>query len=224
MSDALNLVNGLREGALENGHVIRMNPDRTFRFINFNVNDVINGAGDFPLQKEDVVNIKSQQQLKEIAYITVSGEVNNPTRFNYMDNMTLRDTLYLANGFTEGADSSFIEIARRLSYREEAELSDTLLHLFTSQSNRNLTNATSDFILQAYDQINVRRAPGYRQQGSALISGEVKHAGVFAISIKDQRISDLIKIAGGITPQAFVNGATMFRSTPELGEEQIAID
>ena len=224
VSDAIYLANGLREGALENGHVIRIKPDRTYTFINFNINDVLNGSGDFPIQKEDVVNIKSRLQLKENPSIVVAGEVKNPNQFNYMENMTLRDALYLANGFTEGADSSFIEVARRLSYEEEAQLSDTLVHLFTTGSTRELASNESDFILKPFDRIYVRRAPGYRQQGSASITGEVKYAGMFAISRKGQRISDLVKMAGGVTSQAFIAGATLQRSTSELGNEHVAID
>lgn len=222
--DAIYLANGLREGALDFGDVIRTNPDKTTTFIGFNVSDVLSGEGDFLLKKEDIVTIKSRKEIKEMPFITVAGEVNKPSKFNFMKNMTLRDALYLANGFTEGADSSYIQIARRLSYREEAQLTDTLVHLFTTGTTRDLQNAEPDFVLQPYDQIYVRRAPGYRQQGSALISGEVKYAGMFAISKKGQRISDLINMAGGVTPQAFIEGATLYRTTKELGYEQIAID
>jgi len=224
VSDAIYLANGLREGALDYGHIIRTNPDRTFTFINFSTKDVLNGTGDFPLQKEDIVSIKSRQQLKETPYIIVSGEVKSPGRFNFMENMSLSDALYLANGLTEGADSSLIEIARRLSYEEEATVSDTLVHLFTAGTSRNLLDTENDFILQAYDAVYIRRAPGYRQQGAAMISGEVKHAGMFAISMKGQRISDLVNMAGGLNKEAFIDGATLNRSTSELGSEQIAID
>jgi len=224
VADAIYLANGLREGALETGHVIRVKPDRTYTFIKFNTTDVLNGLGDFPLKKEDIVNIKSRVQLKEIPTISVAGEVKNPAQFNYMENMKLYDALYLANGFTEGADSSFIEIARRLSYKEESRLTDTLVHLYTSSATRDLKSNGSDFILEPYDQVYVRRAPGYRKQGSASITGEVKYAGIFAISRNGQRISDLLKMAGGITPQAYINGATLQRFTDELGTEQVAID
>jgi len=208
------------------GLINRENKDLTTSIIPFNVAEVLNGTSNIKLQKEDVVLIKSHFDLREERNISVSGEVNAPGKFMWSENMTLGDAIFLAEGFTEGADSTFIEVARRLNYEEASQLSNQLVHTFTLNMARNLGLESKDanFMLKAYDQVSVRRAPGFRNNGTVLISGEVVYAGSFAISNKNQRISDLVNLAKGITPQAFIEGATLNRYSEELGEEQVAIN
>lgn len=208
------------------GIITRYNPDLTTTSISFDVNEIVTGSTGILLQKEDVVLIKSHFQLEEQPYITVNGEVQAPGQFTWSDNLKLGDAIFLAGGLTEGADSTFIEVARRLSYEEASKLSDQLVHIKTLSLNRNLGLRSNDaaFELMPFDQISVRQAPGFRKDKTVLISGEVVYAGAYAISDKKQRISDLVALAGGITPQAFIAGATLLRFTTELGNEQVAID
>jgi len=149
-----------------------------------------------------------------------------PGQFMWSDNLTLGDAIFLAGGLTEGADSTFIEVSRRLTYEESSQITDQLVHTHTLNISRNLGIGQNDaeYILEPFDHISIRRAPGYRNQGNALISGEVMYAGSFAISNKNQRISDLVTMAKGITPQAFTEGAVLFRTSAALGSEQVAID
>ena len=208
------------------GIITRYNPDLTTSAISFNLEDILTGSSNIALFPEDIVLIKSHFQLKEQSYITVNGEVLAPGKFNWSDNLTLGDAIFLAGGFTEGADSTFIEVARRLSYEETAELSDQLVHTKVLNLSRDLNLNTNDagFLLKPYDQVSVRQAPGFRQDKTVFISGEVAYAGAYAVSDKKQRISDLIQMAGGVTPQAFIAGATLQRFSNELGSEQVAID
>lgn len=208
------------------GIITRENPDLSTTAISFNVDQIMSGNENIILQPEDVVLIKSHFDLKQEPYITVNGEVQDPGQFNWSENLTLGDAIFLAGGFTEGADSTFIEVARRLSYEEAAELTDNLVHIKTLNLARDLGLNSNDatFELQPYDQVSVRQAPGFRNEKTAFISGEVIYAGAYAISNKRQRISDLIEMAGGVTPQAYINGATLQRFSDELGTEQVAID
>lgn len=211
---------------LKRGIITRYNPDLSTSAISFNLEEVLTGSSNIALFPEDMVLIKSHFQLKEQSYITVNGEVLAPGKFNWSDNLTLGDAIFLAGGFTEGADSTFIEVARRLSYEETAELTDKLVHTEILNLSRDLSLLRNDagFLLKPYDQISVRQAPGFRQDKTVFISGEVAYAGAYAVSDKKQRISDLIQIAGGLTPQAFIGGATLQRFSSELGSEQVAID
>ncbi len=215
-----------KDAFLSRGMIIRENADKTTTNIPFDVNEIMNRKTDILLQPEDMVMIKSHFDLREQPYITVSGEVLNPGEFLFSDSLTLSDAIFLANGFTEGADSTFIEVARRLSYREAAEINDQLVHIHTFKLDRQLKLNQDDanFILKPFDQISVRQAPGFRNSGKVVVSGEVKYAGQYAISQKGQRISDLINMAGGITRYAFMEGTTFERTNPILGVENIAID
>jgi protein involved in polysaccharide export with SLBB domain len=224
--ELINKADSLTPDVFQNrGLITRFNPDLSTTTIAFDVNKIARGDVNILLQQEDIVSIKSHFAIGEQATIRISGEVMSPGELPWSDKTTLSDVLFMAGGFTEAADSTYIEIARRLNYSEAAELSDTLVHIFAINHSRSLKPGDNiDFHLEPYDRVSVKRAPGYRRQASATITGEVMYAGVYALRYKNQRISDLVKLAHGITPQAFVDGATLRRSTEELGTENIAID
>lgn len=226
LMDLINKADSLRGDAfLNRGNIIRLNNDFTTTNISFDLNSILSGEQTILLQPEDFVMVKSKSELSEEPYISVSGEILNPGPIDYSDKMTLGDAIYRAGGFTEAADSSFIEVARRLSYEEAAILSDEMVHIYTFDLSRNLSLNEQDagFLLQPFDRISVRRAPGFTESASVQVTGEVKYAGSYAVENKNQRISDLIDMAGGLTSQSFLNGATLSRETEELGNEFIAI-
>jgi protein involved in polysaccharide export with SLBB domain len=208
------------------GIITRYNPDLTTSAIAFSLQEIITGKTNIEMFPEDMVLIKSHFQLREQPYFIINGEVLSPGTYSWSDNLTLGDAIFLAGGFTEGADSTFIEVARRLTYEEAANLSDTLGQIIIVNMSRNLNMGSNDagFQLKAYDQVSVRQAPNFRKGKTAYITGEVVYAGAYAVNNKQQRISDLLKMAGGVTPQAYINGATLQRFTEELGSEQVAID
>jgi protein involved in polysaccharide export with SLBB domain len=216
----------LPDAFLNRGIITRYNPDLTTTTISFNLEEILTGKSNIELYPEDIILIKSHFDLKEQPFITVNGEVLKSGNLIWSDNLTLGDAIFLAGGFTEGADSTYIEVARRLSYEEAANLSDTLGKIIIVNLSRDLSigENDADFMLQPYDQVSVRQAPNFRKGKTAFISGEVVYAGAYAINNKRWRISDLLKLAGGVTPQAFINGATLQRFTDELGSEQVAID
>lgn len=208
------------------GLITRYNADRTTSAIAFDVKDISSGKQNIVLQADDEVLIKTHFDMKEQPYISVNGEVLDPGTFNWSKNMTLGDAIFLAGGLTEGADSTFIEIARRLSYRDATVLSDTIGHVLIANISRGLQFGKNDaeMILQPWDQVSVRTAPNFRQNESVIISGEVTYAGAYAITNKQMRISDLVDMAGGSTPKAYLEGATLNRFSEELGSEQVAIN
>lgn len=227
LSQLIKKANNLTPDAFQSrGIITRYNPDLTTSSITFSVAEITGGSKDIVLQPEDLVLIKSHFELKEQAYIVVNGEVLNPGQFSWSEKLTLGDALFLAGGLTEGADSTFIEIARRLTYNETAKLSDTVGHILIANISRALTigENDADLMLKPWDQVSVRRAPNFRQSETAFITGEVVYAGAYAVTDKRLRISDLVKMAGGYTPQAYLHGATLERFSEELGNERVAID
>ncbi|MBN2634699.1 MAG: SLBB domain-containing protein, partial [Prolixibacteraceae bacterium] len=173
------------------GMITRFNPDLTTQSIAFNVNDIITGKTNILLQPEDMVLVKSIFDLAEQPYIVVNGEVSQPGQFSWSDDITLGDAIFLAGGFSEGADSTFIEIARRLTYNEAAQLSDTVVHIIIANMSRSLeiSRNDADLKLEPFDQISVRRAPNFRRSETAFITGEVVYEGAYAINNKQLRIS-----------------------------------
>ncbi|KJF43871.1 hypothetical protein LH29_12445 [Draconibacterium sediminis] len=208
------------------GLITRYNSDRTTSAIAFDVEEISTGKQNILLQADDEVLIKTHFDLKEQPYITVNGEVIDPGPFNWSENMTLGDAIFLAGGLTEGADSTFIEIARRLSYSDASVLSDTIGHIIIANISRGLQLGKNDaeMKLRPWDQISVRTAPNFRKNETVFVSGEVAYAGAYAITNKQMRISDLVQMAGGYTPKAYLQGATLERFSDELGSERVAIN
>ena len=213
---------GVRENVFSNrGLLVRLQDDLTPMNISFNVFDILNGIDDIALQREDAVVIMHLDSLREERYIRIMGQVQEPGSFPYRDNMTLQDLVLMAKGLNEAASESYIEVARRNSYEKASEMSNEMVSLFKFEIDRDLKlkNEEEDFILQPFDYVYVRRAPSYFTQRSVTITGEVMYPGDYSIGSKNERVSDLIKRAGGLTHDAYVKGAMMIRTPRNL--EQI---
>jgi protein involved in polysaccharide export with SLBB domain len=227
LTDLILKSDSLRGDAFTNrGLIIRINEDLTTTNISFDLSSIMNRKDSIKLLPEDQVLIKSRFDLKQSPFINVSGEVLNPGQFNYSKGITLADAIFRAGGFTEGADSSFIEVARRLSYNEASKVSDEMVHIYNFNLSRGLKQDTNgaNFLLEPFDKVSVRRSPGYNESASAVIQGEIKYSGQYAIQNKNQRISDLVEMAGGLTPQSFPAGATFSRTSEVLDKEYVAIN
>jgi protein involved in polysaccharide export with SLBB domain len=214
LSELIRKADGLREEAfLNRGLISRLKEDHSPDNITFDLKQVIDGSRDILLQKEDSVFISSISQLQEARTISITGQVLNPQVFDYKDNLTLGDLIFKAGGFREEADPSLIEVSRRLSYEQASKATDKLNNIFQFTLSRDLKLSPADaaFQLQPFDEVFVRRAPGYRNQGTFFVSGEVLFEGSFSIIEKNERISDAIKRAGGLNPGAFIQGATLKR-------------
>ena len=214
LSDLIKKADGLREEAFMNrGLITRLSKDNSPENISFDVRQVVDGGNDIPLQKEDRVMISTISQMRENRTVSIFGQVQSPFAFDYRENMTLGDLIFKAGGFREDADLAVVEVSRRLSYEEAAKVTDKINNIFQFALTRDLklTPADAAFKLQPYDEVFVRQAPGFRDQGKFSINGEVTYQGTYALTNKNERISDAVKRAGGLVPGAFVKGATLTR-------------
>lgn len=225
LADLIKKAEGLKEEAfLERGLITRRRFDNTLETVAFNVQDVLTGATNLPLSREDQITIQSIFALQSRQTITISGEVQHPGRYPFSEKLTLQDIIFKAGGFNEEADIAFVEVARRLSHLEAANVTDQLAHIRQFAVNRNLTldNEAAGFALHPFDAISVRRAPGFRDQGSVRITGEVIYAGEYNLATKNERLTDLIQRAGGLTPEAWPQGAILTRRVKLTDDERKA--
>ena len=198
----------------DKAYVTRTNEDYSTSTIALNLRDELKNPT-FIFQEEDVLNILSINDLSEESYIEISGQVNNPGIFPFSKNITLSDLILLAGGFKENATSNRIEINRRLSSNELNE--NNISEILTFDLNKNLNN--NSIIIEPFDQIIVRKNPNFYTQQYARVEGEVMYPGKYAISSKNERISDLINRSGGFKNMAYLKGATLIRLT-EFAELQ----
>jgi len=222
LSDLIKNAEGLKEEAfMERGVITRKKEDMSLESISFSVRDVVNGVNDVDLQREDRVQISSIFDMREARTVEIAGEVQFAGTYAWAENLRIGDLIFQAGGFKEEAEVTGIEVSRVLDYSEIGELTKSLLHTFQFSLDRNLKLNSEDeaFLLKPFDRVYVRRAPGYRPQGVASIQGEVKYAGDYGITRKDEKISDIILRAGGLTPEAYVKGASLRRRI-ELSEAE----
>ncbi|GGF51432.1 SLBB domain-containing protein [Echinicola rosea] len=213
VKDLIEKAEGLRgEAFLNRATLYRTQDDMTLEIVPVNVQGVVNGtAQDIPLQREDVLHIPSKYDLKEEYYVKISGEINRPGAFAYADNMTVEDLVLKAGGFKESASDAYIEVARRVKDRTNGQIAE----IFTIDIDENLQIDGDDkeVVLEPFDHIIIRRSPGFQREKLVRVEGEVTYPGQYTISTSNERISDLLKRAGGMNQFAYVKGATLIRRT-----------
>lgn len=214
LSMLIKKADGLKEDAfLNRGMLIRHKDDLQLEQLSFNVADILAGtAPDVLLKREDLVRITSLYDLKETFTVDIEGEIRRPGTFNFAEGMTLQDLIMMAGGFRESASEARIEIARRIRNSDVSSESAAIAEVFQLDIHRQLSKNDGDFVLNPFDKIIIRTASGYETQKVVRIEGEVLYPGSYPILRKDERISDLIKRAGGFTAHAYMEGASLKRS------------
>jgi protein involved in polysaccharide export with SLBB domain len=224
-STLLSLINeadGLREDAfLSRGIIHRLKDDLSPAIIAFDLEKLKKGeAVDIELKKEDRIIIYSKFDLKEGYYVTIDGEVLNPGIFLYEQGLTIQDIILMAGGLKESASLKRIEISRRIK-NDTTAYSKTAI-IFQKDVTLNLTDSlyNDTLTLSPFDEITIYKAPGYSVQKNVVIEGEVNFAGKYTLAGKNDRISDLIKRAGGLTAEAYLNGSVLSRTKRYTKSEQ----
>lgn len=185
----------------------------TREVIQVDINGIMKGtAPDIPLQRNDVLYIPSIHDLEDLGSIIVYGEVARPGEFPFADNTTLEDIIIQAGGLKESASTVRVDISRRIKDNKGTEAVSTIGEMYSfSLKDGFVIDGEPGFVLQPYDQVYVRRSPAYQEQVNVSISGEVLYEGSYALTEKSERLSDLIKKAGGVTPFAYIKGARLSR-------------
>ena len=170
---------------------------------------MINGTvADIPLQKNDLLYIPSIHDLQEEPTLTIHGEVANPGTYLYSENTTVEDLVIQAGGLLEAAATTKVEVARRMKDPKSTSFSSVIGEHFSFDLKDGLLvgEGSEDFHLQPFDEVYIRRSPGYFSQQNVMVAGEVMFSGSYALSKKNERLSDLVEKAGGITPRSLCEG------------------
>ena len=215
---------GLTEGAISQHAVMhRMRADRTLEVLSVDIRGILEGTvPDVPLRNEDILYIASRQERNEQQTVTINGEVQYPGIYKYAANETIEDLIIQAGGPTEAASLVKVDVARRISNPNSTEASDQIAQPFSFKLNPDFTiSGQPDFTLQPYDEIYVRRSPDYTEQQNVTVEGEVQFQGIYALSNKGQRLSAVIKQAGGLTKRAYTEGTKLLRQMTQEEREMM---
>lgn len=205
---------GLMDDAFTNRAVLqRQRDDLTSEIVSVDVKALMNGTiPDIPLRKNDILYIPSIHDLQDLGSVTIYGEVTKPDEYPYADNMTLEDLIIQAGGLKEAASTVRVDVSRRIKDTKSVNSTDSIGQMFSfALKDGFVIDGQPGFVLQPYDQVFVRRSPGYQTQQNVSIQGEVIFGGAYTLTSKAERLSDLVKKAGGVTNSAYVRGAKLIR-------------
>lgn len=210
---------GLTEEAFTNRAIIhRMKSDRTLEVIAVDVKGIMDGSvADVPLKKNDVLFIPTKSEVQTKRTITIHGEVNYPGMYVYADHETLEDFILQAGGLKDKASIIKVDVARRILNPKAITNDSVIAKTYTFALKEGFViDGTPGFELQPFDEVYVRKSPGYSHQQNIQVEGNVMFAGTYTLSSKNERLSDIIKKAGGVTDLAYVPGARLERRiTPD---------
>jgi len=213
LSQLISKAAGLKEDAFMGiGTITRLKPDNSTEIVSFNLGDVINKTtADIPLQREDVVNISSIFDLRDKYIVSIKGGVRHAGEFAYADSMSVADLIIKAGGFAEGASPKRIEVARRINDGDPKSKDSRVANVFSIDVDGDLKNGAVSFKLKPFDMVSVYALPGYEKQRTVKVEGEVLYPGYYTIQKKNEKISDIIARAGGLSASADVEGGTLKR-------------
>ena len=217
VSGLLGKASGIKENAfLGKGLIYREINEVEQEVVSFSLKEILENKADITLQREDSVYIFDKTTLKEATTISINGAINKSGSIPFVENMTVEDLVAISGGFKEGADTSIIDISRRLNDGNFASISQDIRYESTSS----LENKNEKVYLKPFDIVSVRYEKGYSIQIKVSLKGEVSYPGEYAITTKDERISDLIEKAGGLSPYAYIKGATLYRKKSDIEKKQ----
>ena len=195
----------------------RLKADRSLEIIPVDVQGILNGTvADIPLQNEDVLFIPTQAELRSQRTLTITGEVLSPGAYEYADNTTIEDLIIQAGGLKDEASTARVDVSRRIIDSKSKNKTKEIAKSFSFSLKDGLViDGERGFLLEPYDVVHVRRSPGFHTPRSVMVEGEVNFEGNFTLEKKNQRLSDLIAAAGGVTDDAYVKGARLMRKMTE---------
>lgn len=209
---------GLREEAFTARAVMhRMKKDRTLEVVPVDVEGILDGTvPDIPIQNNDVLFIPTKQEMMEEQTITIHGEVQYPGIYRYADNETLEDFVLQAGGLKQTASTVKVDVSRRIVNPKALTTDSVIARTYTfALKDGFVIDGTPGFKLMPFDEVYVRKSPGYYKQQNVIVEGEVMFSGTYTLSKKNQRLSGLIKSAGGVNDRGYVAGARLERKVNE---------
>ena len=223
LSQLISMADGLMDDAYTKRALLYREGDNLqLEVISLNLDDILAGtAPDIDLKRNDLIVISSMHELKERGELTINGMVARPGNYAYAENSTVEDLIFQAGGLLEGASTARVDISRRISDPESTTQTQQLAKIYTiSIENGLVVGKDKGFKLKPFDVVQVRTSPGYSSQKTVSINGEVLFAGQYTLEKRNERISDVVRRAGGVLEDAYIKGAHMTRVLSE--DEYIA--
>ncbi len=215
ISDLVQRADGLREDAfIGRAQLIRLKPNLLKELVTINLSKALqkDPNENIFLQREDELYINSIVDLRDSLTVDLLGEVRSQGRFTYVDSMTVKDLILMAGGFNYAANKQ-IEVARLIQYGDRVTNNQVATILKTEVNGDLSFNAGQEnFVLQPMDVVTITKKVGFTNPEVVSISGQVQNVGKYTLSTRVERVSDIVKRAGGLIGEAYGEGAYIKRS------------
>lgn len=225
LSDLIEEAGGLKDDTyLGRAQVVRLNPlNLSHRLLAVSL-----AGGDDPLLKEyDEVKIYSVAEFRDRRFVTIYGAVQNPGVFEFREDMTLRDLVMAAGGLQDDAYLLEAEVARISSQPDSTgdfvDISTAALdssYVISEPVAGDGVSGAPGFVLERFDNVFIRRRPGWELQRTVTVTGEVLFPGRYALNRKDERLSSVIERAGSLTQEGHADGIRFYRRMDSRAGEQ----
>jgi polysaccharide export outer membrane protein len=231
ISDVIIMAGGIRLDAyIDRAYLKRKMPDQTEVITKFSLSNILldpSSADNFLLQKDDKIEIFSQANFTEKFIVSIQGSVLKPAVLEYSQNLTLNDLLFYAGGLKTEAANSKIEISRVIDVNTDSLGKKYLPKRIVVKSiaigpNLEIDEASKAFRLSPMDLVDVRKTPGFAEQMKITLQGEVVYPGSYTILDKFEKVLDVIKRAGGLTPYAHIQSAKLVR--PDFAQNRTVFE
>jgi protein involved in polysaccharide export with SLBB domain len=209
---------GLTEEAMVTRAVIRrMKPNRTQEVVSIDLESIMNGsAADVPLENEDILFIPTLAEHQNLRTLTIDGEVIFPGTYEYATGMTIEDLILQAGGLTDAASTVKVDVSRQIHNPEAYDADMEIAKTYSFSLKKDFAaDGDRSFTLEPYDIVQVRKSPVHQDPIRVSVEGEVAFEGNYTMEQKNQRLSDVIKAAGGVIPGSYVRGARLIRVMSE---------
>ena len=214
---------GLQPDAFLNRAVLhREHEDKSREVLSLNLGRVMRGEDpDVMLQKNDELFVTSEADLREQGDMKITGMVANPGTFPFAKNTTVEDLIIMAGGLREGASLARVDVARRKRDANGLVQTDEVGEIFSLSLKDGFLDDGTHFYLQPFDEVTIHQSPSYNVQTHVTLTGEANFPGSFTMTRRNERLSDLVKKAGGTTNYAYLKGARLFRNMSADERRQI---
>lgn len=218
LGDLIRKADGLTDDAYTDRVLLyREGPDLQLQVMSVDLANILNGStADIQLKRNDMIVVPSVEDLKELGDLTIAGQVQNPGVYKYAEGTTVEDLIVQAGGLLEGASTARVDVSRRIVDPSSTEATQQLSKIFSVSIKDGLgADDGAGFLLKPFDHVEVRKSPGYTAQQTVTIKGDVLFDGDYVLQKRNERVSEVIRRAGGVIEGAYVKGASLSRKLTE---------
>lgn len=228
VTDAIFLAGGKKSDAGNIVMIYRKDPlvPNSLEYIKVNLKEIQNNPEseqNIQVSGYDVIEVMSRNKFEDEQFVGIQGAVNNPGDFPYGKNMTVGDAIILAQGLKLGASTNNIEVSR-LVFQDNDPTKTVVANLNITRDFEFDQNSDANYVLEPYDNVYIRFVPEFELQKEIKLSGEVKYPGPYSLLNDNEKITDIIKRAGGLSEEAFPDGAKLYRQEDSLGYIVLRLD